>query len=262
MKLTVLGNWGGFPEALGATAGYLLQAGERFYLLDCGSGVLAQLLARRPLPGLDGVLLTHFHHDHCADLGCLQYAWKLARNFHRTELVLPIYAADVSPRFADLDYEGHTRGVPARPGASVLLAGGLRVSFHHTVHAEYNLALRLEYEGRTLVYTGDAGPETEWGDFCRGADVLLCETSLFEKEAGLFPGHLTTRQAAELALAAGAGRLLLTHFPHLGDLGAMEAEASRYFPRAERTTLGGVYEVCGDHKTEERKCCSAERKLL
>ncbi|MDR1603383.1 MAG: hypothetical protein LBS10_01140 [Gracilibacteraceae bacterium] len=112
-----------------------------------------------------------------------------------------------------------------------------------TVLGEYNLALRLEQGGKVLVYTGDAGPETDWGDFCREADVLLCETSMFEKEAGLFPGHLTTRQAAELALAAGAGRLLLTHFPHLGGPEAMEAEARRYFPRTERTVVGGVYEI-------------------
>ena len=43
MKLTVLGASGGFPSAGGATSGYLLELDGRYILIDCGSGVLANL---------------------------------------------------------------------------------------------------------------------------------------------------------------------------------------------------------------------------
>jgi ribonuclease Z len=56
---------------------------------------------------------------------------------------------------------------------------------------------------------------------CRGAvalardvDVLLCESTYLHEDAALAQayGHLTARQAGELAAEAGARRLVLTHF--------------------------------------------------
>ena len=43
MKMTVVGFWGGFPEAGEATSGYLFEHDGFLLLVDCGSGVLAQL---------------------------------------------------------------------------------------------------------------------------------------------------------------------------------------------------------------------------
>ena len=43
MKMTVVGFWGGFPEAGEATSGYLFEHDGFRLLVDCGSGVLAQL---------------------------------------------------------------------------------------------------------------------------------------------------------------------------------------------------------------------------
>lgn len=74
MKLTIIGCHGAYPVKNGATSGYLLEEGETRVLLDCGSGVLSRLQNIIDLKELDGVILTHYHPDHCADLGCLQYA--------------------------------------------------------------------------------------------------------------------------------------------------------------------------------------------
>lgn len=47
-----------------------------------------------------------------------------------------------------------------------------------------------------------------------GADLLVCEATFGDAEAPLAPahGHLTARQAGEIARDAGARRLVLTHF--------------------------------------------------
>ena len=148
--------------------------------------------------------------------------------FKKRDLPLSIYANNKSPHFPNLSFEEYTVGKEISPDISLELEG-LKVSFRETVHREYNLAMKFEYEGKVLIYTGDLGPETDFGDFCLDADLIICETSLFEHESGLFPGHMTTKEAAQMAQNAGAKKLLLTHFPHLGDITTMPAEASKYF---------------------------------
>jgi ribonuclease Z len=46
------------------------------------------------------------------------------------------------------------------------------------------------------------------------ADLLVCESTFLHRDAGLAAayGHLTARQAAQLAAGGGAARLVLTHF--------------------------------------------------
>lgn len=74
MKMTVVGFWGGFPEAGEATSGYLFEHDGFRLLVDCGSGVLAQLQKYITPSDIDAVVLSHYHHDHVADIGVLQYA--------------------------------------------------------------------------------------------------------------------------------------------------------------------------------------------
>ena len=74
IKITTIGWWGAYPSANDATSGYLLQSGNLNVLIDCGSGVLARLQNYIDLERLDAVVLSHYHWDHIADIGCLQYA--------------------------------------------------------------------------------------------------------------------------------------------------------------------------------------------
>lgn len=74
MKVTVIGYWGGFPAANEATSGYLFEHEGFRMLVDCGSGVLAKLQNYVSVEKLDAVVVSHYHHDHVADIGPLQYA--------------------------------------------------------------------------------------------------------------------------------------------------------------------------------------------
>ena len=69
MRVTLLGT--GCPQADPRRFGpaSLVRAGERQFLIDCGSGVTQRLLgAGSSGAELDAVLLTHLHSDHVIDL--------------------------------------------------------------------------------------------------------------------------------------------------------------------------------------------------
>lgn len=94
MKVTVIGCYGGFPAANEATSGYLFQSGDYSLLVDCGSAVLSKLFGYVPAEKLDAVVLSHYHHDHIADIGPLQFAKQVGSFLGKGEHTLPIYGHD------------------------------------------------------------------------------------------------------------------------------------------------------------------------
>jgi ribonuclease BN (tRNA processing enzyme) len=67
-KLVLLGTAGGpLPSTARSGIASAVVAGDRTYLVDCGSGVTRQLRAARLLARLHRVFLTHLHSDHTCD---------------------------------------------------------------------------------------------------------------------------------------------------------------------------------------------------
>ena len=74
MQVTIIGHWGGYPKVDEASSGYLIEHEGFQILLDCGSGVLSKLQKFIQPEMLNGVILSHYHPDHIADIGVLQHA--------------------------------------------------------------------------------------------------------------------------------------------------------------------------------------------
>lgn len=217
MNLTIVGCWGAYPEKNEATSSYLLEEKGFHLLIDCGSGCLSQLQNFISLKQLDAVILSHYHHDHVADVGPLQYAMLIQGYLGADNLPLPIYAPEHDAiRFQSLTYRQVTIGRPIKGGEDMTI-GPWKVSFLQTVHPVYCLAMKFQTQSKTFVYTAD----TSWSDglvsFAKGADLLLCEASLYDDDQAKESGHMTPAMAGRLAKEAGVSLLVLTHFPHFGD---------------------------------------------
>jgi ribonuclease BN (tRNA processing enzyme) len=104
--------------------------------------------------------------------------------------------------------------------------------------------MRVEHEGRSLVYSGDTGPSAALTTLAQGADLLLCEASFVEGEANKPDLHLTGSEAGDHAQVAGVGRLLLTHIPPWRDRDRALAEATPAFQGSvELAQPGATYDV-------------------
>ncbi|MGH3539116.1 MAG: MBL fold metallo-hydrolase, partial [Pseudonocardiaceae bacterium] len=68
MLLTVLGCSGSVPGPESPASGYLLRAGDTSVLLDLGNGTFGALQRYLDPFTLDGLILSHLHPDHCADI--------------------------------------------------------------------------------------------------------------------------------------------------------------------------------------------------
>lgn len=236
-----------------------MTSGESGILLDCGPGVLARFQEFLPLTAIKTVILSHLHFDHISDFLVLRYAVSPDGRYQELPGQVTVYAPDEPVNeFTLLSYRDAVKVVPVSPsgnevdyardpgGNSVatLNVGGMRISFYRGEHPYPSYAMRIEDGDSVLAYSGDSRPCQGLLDAAAGADVFLCEASAVEKDAEFArAGHLTAKQAGEIALKAGVKKLLLTHIWPLYDEAQILEECRMVFPRSEIVSEGQRYVI-------------------
>jgi ribonuclease BN (tRNA processing enzyme) len=221
-RLTVLGSCGAWPEPGRACSGLALEHDGFRLVLDLGYATLPRLLTLLDSPvadGLDAAIVTHRHADHAIDLhGLFRARW-----FGRPDAApLPLYSpVDVLDLVTDLDdeYGPAAREVfdwHALPAAAYDV-GPFRLESWSLPHYVPNAGVRLSAPGLTVAYTGDTGPVDALTELGADADLYVMATSNpYPPTAAELAGEeqmlLSAYDAGVAATAAGARRLLLTHF--------------------------------------------------
>ncbi len=236
MLLTVLGCSGSVPGPDAPASGYLLEADGFVLGVELGNGTFAALQAVRDPFDLDALLFSHLHADHCADFSALSVYRRYHPNPTRDPRArrLPVFAPREAPsRFANA-YATDEADRAATDLSDVfdfhaLAVGKVDIGPFEVVaapaaHPCESFSFRIAHAGRTLVYTGDTGLCAPLTELAEGADVLLAEASWTHGGAVRPDLHLSGREAGELAEAAGARRVLVTHVPPWTDTAAVLAE--------------------------------------
>jgi ribonuclease BN (tRNA processing enzyme) len=236
MKLTIVGCSGSFPGPDSPASCYLLEApyeGRIFrLLLDLGSGALGALQSYADLRTIDAIAISHLHPDHCLDL-CGYY---VVRKYHPSGHLgqIPVYGPpDTASRMA------RAYDMPADPGMNAefdfhvydgdVTIGPFTLETTEVDHPVDTYALKVSHNGHSVVYSGDTGPCESLAQLAKGCDVLLAEASFLDGGDNPEHLHMSGRDAATIASAAGVGRLVLTHIPPWHDTDAVLAEASPHF---------------------------------
>ncbi|WP_088049687.1 MBL fold metallo-hydrolase [Virgibacillus dakarensis] len=239
MKLTVIGFWGGYPAANGATSAYLVEKDDFRLLIDAGSGALAKLQNYQHVMDLNAVILSHYHHDHVADIGVLQYAWLVQSYLREVKEILPIYGhTEDEEGFATLTHEC-TEGIPYDPSGE-LKVGPFLINFLQTKHPVTCYGMRISDGDSVIVYTADSSFKKEWSDFANDADLLITDCNFYADQNGAAAGHMTSKEGARIAKQANVTELILSHLPQYGDPNKLVEEAATVFNGKIRLAQEGL----------------------
>jgi ribonuclease BN (tRNA processing enzyme) len=236
--VTTLGGCGGWPEPGRACSGFVVEHDGFRLALDLGYGTLPRLLdllGSSVADGLDAVVITHEHADHMVDLhGLFRARWFGRRHGPRVPLYAPepvlgkVVALEDPATADDLRVVFDWAPLPASPyevGPFTLESVALP---HHVPTA----GVRLTAPGLTIAYTGDTGPDPALVDLGRDADIYIVDATHPTPpptRCGRPRLLLSAAEAGEIAAAAGAKRLLLTHFWPDSDRQLAVTEARRAF---------------------------------
>ena len=258
LHVALCGAGGPLPSANRSGPCVAVVAGRTLFVVDAGTN------GARNLQGVIGwgpgriaaVFLTHYHSDHIDGLGEMGLLrWVGGGHRDRLPLYGPEGLRDVAEGFErayqfdaryrvahhgpavvppeGAGFEPHPFATPALGEALVLLErDGIRVSAFRVEHEPVTPAVgyRFDYDGRSLVVSGDTRKSESLLAQARGVDLIVHEalsprlvgilhdaavsagnTGLAKITTDIPDYHTTPVQAGELAQAAGARHLLLYH---------------------------------------------------
>ena len=238
-RVVVLGGCGAWPEPGGACSGFLVEHDGFRVVLDLGYGTLPRLLAllrSTTAVGLDAVVATHDHPDHVVDLhGLFRARLYDGQHLPRVALYAPEAVLERVASLEDCERPLIERVFAWQPlPAGEYELGPFRLESWSLPHYVPNAGVRLSTPELTIAYTGDTGPDPALADLGRDAELFIVDATDRYQDADEPPGaepsmNLTGREAGEAANAAGAHRLMLTHFWPGNDRDRSRAAAAEVF---------------------------------
>ena len=246
LHLTVLGCDGTYAGPGGACSGYLVTSGSTHVWLDAGPGTLSRIQLHIGLTELAAVVISHEHPDHSGELPVLRNALRFLLGVSGlpvfttagTRRLVDALTSGAAPTFAwDVVADGAERKV-----------GDLRLRFVQTDHPVETMAVRIDHPTGSLAYSSDTGGALDGSRLDpdgTGVDLLVVEASMAADQEDAVQ-HLSADQAARLAVAAGARKVLVTHV-----VPGTSAEDRRAEVAAALGTRGSTAEVlaAADHQT-------------
>src|SRR5712692_7494199 len=196
MRLIMTGTGTPHPCLQRAGPGQVVEVAGELLLFDCGEGTLRQLMsAGVPAQSVNTLFLTHLHLDHTAGLtGFIFGSWYLSRrgSFSDERLPLQVYGPAGSKPMLDSLKEAYRvdlvdrasiglpmqgffdyRVCPVQPGV-VLERPEYRVSAATADHGGMeSYGFRVDYDGGSLVLSGDTTYAESLVALARGADALV-----------------------------------------------------------------------------------------
>ena len=184
-------------------------------LLDCGATAPSQLWCETSsVDDLDGVWISHFHADHTFGLPALLVRSSEERR-KKTLTVLGQKGIEAFVRGClELAYPGFYKNLSfpvnyleVEP-TTVVKFSGLTFRTAENNHSQRDLALRIDFHGKSIYFSGDGTATAECMALAQGSQLIIHESFLIDTE---IHGHGTVMGSIEMAKKSRAPNLALVH---------------------------------------------------
>jgi ribonuclease Z len=245
MNVILLGTGSPIVNALRSRPAAAVLAGGKMFLIDCGAGTATQLYrAGIESKDIDGIFFTHFHSDHTAGLPDF-YVSSWVGGSKERDKPLDVFGPattkeNVSKIIAGFEYDINVRLEQAQHEKIGLQMnfkemnegviyddGQLKVTVFQVEHWPVKAAVgyRFDYNGKSVVISGDTKKHPNIVKYSRNADLLVHEafsSFLLEQAKKKYPGraktidaiqgyHTSTLDVAKMAQDAHVKHVVLTH---------------------------------------------------
>ena len=207
------------------TTSFLVSTKTEKILIDCGPGIIKQLLnSGERVTDISAIIITHCHADHTASYPYLLFSINLARSVaqdRRFEKIPVIALTSVheglsSTLKTQYPLEGLEEKLVSKhifTGNESFKIGDVIIKPFDSFHLVPSIGLVIEYAGKRVSITSDTlyNEELPQRVFC--SDLLVHEAFCIEKMTGIAKasGHATAKEAGMTAKLAKAKKLLLAH---------------------------------------------------
>lgn len=241
--VTVLGSGTPIPSPTQAGTAILVQAGGETLMFDCGRACTTRLAELDPklLTKVSGLFITHLHSDHIVGIDDLWLnGWTQGRNVP-LQIWGPVGTKDMMSNMREtFAFDIHRRVTDGIPSTTEGLAdaftdmtedglvyarNGVEVTAFLVDHATVKPAwgFRIDYNGRSVMISGDTTVTESLYTYGKGADVILQEVispamtsyleSIFNEEqvAKVLSYHTEARDAGDIFLKSNPSLAVYYH---------------------------------------------------
>ncbi len=253
MRVTILGSASAKPTAGRHPAAQVVNIHEQLYLVDAGEGVQRQLFRYgiNPLK-LRGVFISHLHGDHMYGLFPLISTLGLFGKKTPLKIFAPAPFGEILEYhlryFGEPPYAVEWIHVDTTKHQIVFESKTVEVwsvPLRHRIPTSGYL-FRDKKSGRSYAYLSDTSWAPPAAAYAQGVDLMYHEATYADelRRTARKRGHSTAIEAARMAAAAGARKLLIGHYSsRYKDEEVLVNEARAVFENTLPATEGTTFDV-------------------
>ena len=226
----------------------------RLFLVDCGENVQVQLKRYKISKArLDNILISHLHGDHLFGIFGMLSTMALDGRTAPLYIYAPRDFGSVLHFFLGhfgegVKYEIHHVPLSMKEPERIIELRNCEVwafPLQHRIDC-FGFQIRWLKTGQMAAYCSDTAVFPEEAEWLKGTDLIYHEATFADEHVDLAHKmyHSTAREAAQVAAAAGAKKLVLGHFSsRYQDLNVLLEQAREVFPESYLAEEGKIFEV-------------------